>query len=310
MNKPKFNKELKNPMREHIKEKGPSIYIPDVVPFFKDIPIRQVDCGLKYVFALSEEGELYSWGDNGYKQLAQSDPMKKKLKLSLNNLKDLSNSDGPLLSSEPKVKEDTTFAQNGGRFLNKPRKIELFGKKGLRVKQISCSKGEKHSHAACLTEDGRVFMWGDPYKGQIGLFRDDKGTMHDDTSLYPVPLELNLGFLEHPPQPRSKDPYADAAADAEDSQPEAGELQQEYEPDRVRQVRCGGVHTALLTEQGRLYTFGSAADGQQAQQEFFEHSYLYKGSKPKYVDALHGKKVIDVQASAQHFVALIELPQD
>lgn len=46
---------------------GPPIYIPDVVNFFKEMPIKQVECGLKNVFAITEKGELYSWGDNNFK---------------------------------------------------------------------------------------------------------------------------------------------------------------------------------------------------------------------------------------------------
>ena len=70
-----------------------------------------------------------------------------------------------ILNNEPKAKDDTTFTKNGGKFLNKPRKIEYFSKKGLFVTQISCSKGEKNHHTSCLTSTGQVFMWGDPYKG-------------------------------------------------------------------------------------------------------------------------------------------------
>ena len=137
---------------------------PLLVSFFskKDISVKQVACGLVYACAVTTEGEVYSWGDNTFKQLGYEVVTKKK-------------SDVP--------------------FVGEPTKIPYFEENQIKVKQISCSKGEKHNHTGCVTEDGRVFMWGDPYKGQLGLYLDDKGWTHEETSLYPTPLEMNLAFL-------------------------------------------------------------------------------------------------------------------
>ena len=44
-----------------------------------------------------------------------------------------------------------------------------------------------------------VYMWGDPYKGQLGTYLDEKGWTHEETSLYGTPLKLNLDFLKEPP---------------------------------------------------------------------------------------------------------------
>lgn len=79
-------------------------------------------------------------------------------------------------------------------------------------------------------------MWGDPYKGQLGLYIDEKGWTHEEKSLYPIPLELNLDFLKHPPT------KAPAKLGSED---EEGKL--DYEPDLPLKIECGGVNSALLT---------------------------------------------------------------
>jgi hypothetical protein len=42
-------------------------------------------------------------------------------------------------------------------------------------------------------------MWGDPYKGQLGTYLDEKGWTHEETSLYGTPLKLSLEFLKEPP---------------------------------------------------------------------------------------------------------------
>ena len=59
-----------------------------------------------------------------------------------------------------------------------------------------------------------------------------------------------------------------------------------------------------------MYTFGCGSDGRLGQQEFKGHTYLYKESKPKYVEALHDHKVIDVQSSYYHMLALTQVDDD
>lgn len=96
-------------------------------------------------------------------------------------------------------KPSQSKAAQESNFKKVPSRIRYFHDKKIRIRQISCAKGEKHIHTACITEDYRVFMWGDPYKGQLGLYIDEKGWTHEEKSLYPIPLELNLDFLKHPP---------------------------------------------------------------------------------------------------------------
>ena len=72
-----------------------------------------------------DSGELFSWGDNTFKQLGY------------------------------KTKE---------KFVTKPHKVEFEG--GVKIEQASCARSEKHVHNGCVDENGQVWMWGDPYKGQ------------------------------------------------------------------------------------------------------------------------------------------------
>ena len=58
-------------------------------------------------------------------------------------------------------------------------------------------------------------MWGDPYKGQLGLYLDDKGWTHEENSLYPTPLEMNLEFLKNPPEIISYRAYKDELKEEE-----------------------------------------------------------------------------------------------
>lgn len=65
-----------------------------------------------------------------------------------------------------------------------------------------------------------------------------------------------------------------------------------------RQVSCGGFHTAVVTENGRLYTFGGGEHGQ------LGHSDRVNKHKPTLVQALEGIFVSQITCGWSHSVAL------
>lgn len=154
-----------------------------VHPSFKSIEVKQVDCGQTYQFVLTEKGELYGWGSNAFKQLGLGD------------------------ATNSKIVE-----------VKKPKLVEFFTRNGIKVKQVSCSKSVHHNHTGCVTEDGRLFMWGDPYKGQLGHYKKNEEWTHKETNLYSTPLEIDISYLQ-------KDDF-------------------------VTKVENAGIHSSFITEQG------------------------------------------------------------
>ena len=135
---------------------------------------------------------------------------------------------------------------------------------------ISCSKGEKHQHTGVVFDDGTVYMWGDPYKGQLGQYTPkESGWDHKEDRLFSTPILI----------------WNDPAQ-------------------KVKKLVCGGIHTAFLTEQGRLFTFGCGSDGRLGHPEYVGHTYLYKESRPKLVESL--SVVHDVDSSYYHMLAISE----
>ena len=118
-------------------------------------------------------------------------------------------------------------------------------------------------------------MWGDPYKGQLGQYKEDVGWTHKEKNLYSTPLLIDTA---------SKIP--------------AGDL--------VKKVECSGIHTSFITEMGLVYTFGCGSDGRMGHPEYEGYTYLYKESKPKLIESLNGKKVVDLASSYYHSVAIVE----
>ena len=73
---------------------------------------------------------------------------------------------------------------------------------------------------------------------------------------------------------------------------------------RVKKVVSGGIHSAILTEDGNLFTFGCGSDGRLGHPEYEGFVYLYKESHPKRVEAFPPGKVIDVESSYYHMMAI------
>jgi RCC1 and BTB domain-containing protein len=67
---------------------------------------------------------------------------------------------------------------------------------------------------------------------------------------------------------------------------------------KPRQVSCGGFHTAVVTEDGKLYTTGGGEHGQ------LGHNDRVNKLKPTFVQALDGEFVSEITCGWSHSVAL------
>ncbi|KAF4146374.1 Regulator of chromosome condensation (RCC1) repeat [Phytophthora infestans] len=94
--------------------------VPEPIEFFSKDNVVSIAAGRDFSFALTDKGELYSWGGNSQNQLGIGGG----LAMDVYNIESI-----PVL-------------------------VEAFN--GLLVKQIAAG----YDHAAAVTEDGRLYMWG------------------------------------------------------------------------------------------------------------------------------------------------------
>lgn len=134
-------------------------------------PCKQVSCGMKFSFCLTEEGRLYSFGTNRNRYLG--------------------------------LENNSLESYNSPQLITNVNNVEY----------IACG----HFHSICKTYDNKYYSCGDNRCGQLG---------HGD-NMY------GYGFI-----------------------------QCHNWPDNIISIRCGLVHSLLLTSEGYIYSFGFNGTGQ------------------------------------------------
>ncbi|XP_065327503.1 E3 ISG15--protein ligase HERC5-like [Pelmatolapia mariae] len=173
------------------------------------------------------------------------------------------------------------------------------------VSQVTCGS----QHTVVLTKDGQLYTWGQDSRGQLGL-----GT--------------NEQYVNSPQhvRPLSAIPVVQVAAGGEQSfalsvsggvfswgrndcgQLGLGDTQDRHTPTPVHylnmkktvSISCGKDHTAALTKDGAVFTFGSGQYGQ------LGHNSLQNEPRPRLVAELWGAKVTKVACGSYHTLVLTE----
>ncbi|OQR92840.1 regulator of chromosome condensation (RCC1) [Thraustotheca clavata] len=158
---------------------------------------------------------------------------------------------------------------------NVPTRISFFEDAGIKV--VSISAGGCHS--GVVTEDGRVFMWGEAHWGQLGLTPDYK--------------------------------------DVHQATPAECKILPDDSTDKIIALSCGGTHTAALSEDGHVYTWGRRDNGQLGLGRDWVHMEpdapdgMCGASIPTQIDPTHfeSEKVVQISCGAFHSAAITESGQ-
>ena len=171
------------------------------------------------------------------------------------------------------------------------------------IVDVACGGG-----ATCaVTSTGSIYTWG---KGiQTGHGEDTTvfkpKLLEDLSSKGVVSLSANFLFSYHTACV-TKDGEVFAWGNGEYGQLGHGVEAHQHTPKRVEalvgtkaiMVSCGRQHTAVCTEDGRMYTFGRGEEGQ------LGHGDKENTSSPVLVQALMGQHITQVQCGFHHTMAL------
>ncbi|KAE9062827.1 hypothetical protein PF007_g29769, partial [Phytophthora fragariae] len=229
------------------------VHSAEMIPAVRHVRFRSISCGFGHSLALSTDGTVYAWGSASHGKLGI----------------------GPV-----QAKESFTLA---------PVVLSSLVRSGVRVRKIACGP----SHSALLTTDGALFVWGCGDGGRLGL--GDGRDVGEDR------VPRNGGQLRVIPTPtRVAEPFGhkklvEVACGAAHTvvltalerrgsgQPTGGgqvyvagsnHALDKFTPQFTRveikslssmvmmvKVGCGPAHTALVSTEGELYTWGKNVGG-------------------------------------------------
>mmetsp|Transcript_13024 Transcript_13024/g.34753 ORF Transcript_13024/g.34753 Transcript_13024/m.34753 type:complete len:640 (-) Transcript_13024:53-1972(-) len=222
--------------------------------------LSQVACGEDFSLALTEDGQVFAWGDANYGKLAAP-------------------------AGEGMV-EDI----DGLPYQPLPVRVHGFG--GCRLVQLACGS----NHSLALTEGGRVWAWGGAIFGRLGpadvsnMPRDEDGDPYQPTPVHVDGFEtervayIACGNIHNLAVSRQGHVYAWGGAhygllgiaDADgneklNSLPVDEGSGQPYQPrptlldgitgEKVVQVSCGSAHNLAVTAEGGVWVWGGAKYG-------------------------------------------------
>ncbi|XP_045892497.1 probable E3 ubiquitin-protein ligase HERC4 [Micropterus dolomieu] len=182
-----------------------------------------------------------------------------------------------------------------------PRPLEALN--NVPVSQVACGS----QHAAALTKDGHVYTWGQDSRGQLGLGKRKSGPNSPQhlRSLSAIPLvQIAAGGEQSFALSVSGGVFGWGRNDC--GQLGLGDTADRHTPTPVHclnmkktvQISCGKDHTAVLTKDGAVFTFGSGTYGQLGHNSFSDEL------RPRLVAELWGAKVTKIACGRHHTLVL------
>lgn len=236
-------------------------YVPRLVTALAGQVVTQITCGSYHTAAVTNNGELFTWGGGMYGKLGHGSESGCSVPRRVEALSGVHISAvacgsrhtvavtlaGALYSWGDKENGVAGHeSTEGHQYI--PKLVEkLHGK--VVVQLSACG-----FHTGCITEDKNVYVWGEGKFGRLGL-----------------------GSERNCHSPR---------------------LLEDFSSIRPKQIACGGFHTAVVTDDGNLYTFGGGEHGQ------LGHGDKFNRVVPTLVQALEGEFVSQITCGWSHTVVL------
>lgn len=298
---------------------------PKIVDSLSDVHVKNVACGEYHTCALTDSGEVYTWGnDVSCSDLVdegrfRSQWITHKLSLPVEGISISSVACGEwhtaIVSSCGRLFTygDGTFGVLGhGNYQNISSPKEVESLKGLCVRSVAC--GTWHTAAIIEvvadrfkynTSIGKLFTWGDGDEGRLG--HADNGNKVVPTCVSQLVdydfVQVSCGRMLTLALTNMGKVFAMGSSKyGQLGNPHAkdrlvmveGQLKQEY----VKMISCGSYHVAVLTSSGNMYTWGKGENGQLGLGDT-EDRYT-----PCFVEALRDRKVDTITCGPSFTVAI------
>ncbi|XP_022087391.1 probable E3 ubiquitin-protein ligase HERC4 [Acanthaster planci] len=291
------------------------ISTPREVRFFRRRHVSEVACGLQHSVFLLRDGTVYTCGSNDKGQLGHDMPGRTPGQVTAletyvirrvacgDAFTVVTAENGTVLSWGDDSCGQCGLGTEGRECKRRPRLLKQLSVH--HVVQVACGG----AHSIALTRGGKLFVWGDNTYGQLGLGHILQKCLerpNEITSLHGLPvMRVACGGAHSFVVSVSGTIFGWGRNhcgqlginDTEDrSQPT---LLRSLRSQKVRYIACGMNHTAVLTADGGVFTFGSAADRQ------LGHSSVSNEINPRKVFELMGSEVTQIACGSCHTLAFI-----
>ncbi|CAM9001015.1 unnamed protein product [Rhodiola kirilowii] len=234
-----------------------------------------IACGREHTAAVASDGSLFTWGANDFGQLGDGTEKRRKYPKKVKQLqtefvKSVSCGAHCTAAIAETRKTDGTISTSRlwvwgqNQGSNYPRLFWGAFSPNTVIRQVSCGQ----VHVVALSEDGRLQAWGYNEYGQLGRGVTSEGLQGARV------ISAYAKFLDEAP-----------------------------EHVKITSVSCGEYHTAAISDNGEVYTWGLGSMGQ------LGHCSLQYGDKellPRRVVSLDGIFVKEIACGGVHTCAVTE----
>ncbi|XP_055083199.1 probable E3 ubiquitin-protein ligase HERC4 isoform X2 [Periophthalmus magnuspinnatus] len=279
--------------------------------FFHGKRVCGLGCGTRHTTFLLDDGTVYTCGCNDLGQLGHDKARKKPeqvVALDAQIIEALSCGDAHTLALNDKGQVFSWGLGSDGQLglsnfdecVRVPRNIKSLS--DVQIAQVAC--GYWHSHA--LSKGGHIFSWGQNRYGQLGLGKNGQSvcTPQMVQSLQGIPFaQITAGGAHSFARTFSGAVFGWGCnkfgqlglSDTNDRC--FPTLLKSLRSQRVVYICCGEDHTAVLTKEGGVFTFGAGGYGQ------LGHNSTNHEINPRKVFELMGNVVTQIACGRQHTLA-------
>eukprot|EP01125_Pyxidicula_operculata_P008154 TRINITY_DN275_c0_g1_i10.p1 TRINITY_DN275_c0_g1~~TRINITY_DN275_c0_g1_i10.p1 ORF type:complete len:731 (+),score=199.22 TRINITY_DN275_c0_g1_i10:36-2228(+) len=305
--------------------------------------IVSVACGSYHCLALNAEGEVYEWGMlhrfkdsneifGGTIQMPGMESRgpepeeweQKRKQMIENSFRQYYSGQKSSVSGKDKETVDyTSEVSNFGNFVSHIQSSPVLVEGLSHEKIVHIAAG--YAFSVAVAESGRVYAWGFNDKRQLGLgFRYNQERPHLVKALKDVKI-VKVSCGQQHTLALADDGKVYSWGLGIFGQLGHGNVSDKGEPalvdmlshEKITQVTCGAHHSLALTDDGRVYTWGSSEYGQQASKtehtDWQEGEFHSKGERKHYFavprvipDAFDNKKVAYISCGSLHSAAVTE----
>lgn len=281
--------------------------------FFNGKLVRGMGCGRRHTVFLLGDGTVYTCGCNDLGQLGHDKTRKKPeqvVALDAQNIVAVSCGEAHTVALNDKgqvfawgqASDGQLGLSNMEECIRVPRNIKSLSE--VHVVQVTCG----YRHSLALSRSGQIFSWGQNKYGQLGLGKEGPGVLTPQVvqSLLGIPFaQISAGgahsfglTLSGAVFGWGRNKFGQLGLN--DNRDRCAPcLLRTLRSQRVVYICCGEDHTAALTKEGGVFTFGAGGYGQ------LGHNTTNHEINPRKVFELMGNVVTQIACGRQHTLAFI-----